>query len=76
MMKPFPILVLSPEYTFLVAPALADIYFTTDIFFYFKGLSLKDDGRWSNLVTIFGFSNAEPINKALFLQERNSCRPE
>jgi len=31
LVKPIPILVLSPEYTFLVTPALADMYFNTDV---------------------------------------------
>ena len=35
------ILALSPECSFLVASAQADIYFTTNVFFEFKGFSLS-----------------------------------
>ena len=31
------------------------------MFFYFTDLSLKNGGRWSNLVTISGFSNVKSI---------------
>jgi len=37
LVKPLPVLVLSPKYTFLVAVALADIYFTTNVVFDFEG---------------------------------------
>ena len=33
LLEPLPILVLSPEFNFLVAPALADICFTTNVVF-------------------------------------------
>jgi hypothetical protein len=44
LVKPLQILVLSPEYTFLVTRALADIYSTTNVAFDFEGLSLKNVG--------------------------------
>jgi hypothetical protein len=37
LVKPLPVLVLSPKYTFLVALALADIYFTTNVVLDFEG---------------------------------------
>jgi hypothetical protein len=65
-----PILVLSPEYTFLVALAVVDIYSTTDVVFDFKGLSLKNGGCWNGLVTIFGFSKIKSVKIShLFYRE-------
>jgi hypothetical protein len=49
LVKPISFLVLSPEYTFQVALALADIYFTTNVAFDFKRFSLKivvDEAIW------------------------------
>jgi hypothetical protein len=41
LVKALSILVLSPQYTLLMAPTLADIHFTTNVGFDFKGLSLS-----------------------------------
>jgi len=76
LVKPLPILVLSPEYTFLVTPTLADIYFTTDVVFEFEGLSLKRVGWWSNLVIIIWIWQHEVYKDCpCFLQGGNWCRP-
>jgi hypothetical protein len=37
------------------------VYFTTNVVFEFIVLSLKNGGRWKNLVTIFGFGNVKSI---------------
>lgn len=74
LVKPHLMLVLCLEYTMLVATALTDIYFSTNVVLYFKGLSLKNGGRWSNMVTKFGFSKVKSIKVArLFDREETDA---
>jgi len=48
--------------------------FSTNVVLYFKGLSLKNGGRWSNVVTKFGFSKVKSIKVThLFDSEENDA---
>jgi hypothetical protein len=74
--EPLLILVLSSEFTFLVAPALARIYFTTyKCNFEFKGPFINNGWWRSNLVTTFWFNDVKSV-KIIHIFYREGTDPD